>query len=180
MEDQDIKKIIVEHGFEIYEDEEFKECCNYPKYYISNQGRVFSTYRNIFLKPGIDGKKLPDGSRSGYKFVVLKNKNGKREERYVHRLVAEAYLEYSTETCVHHRDKDHKNNILSNLFWKTHKENSEEGRGINLYVENISTDEKRYFPSITAASEGLEIAYFDIYNALLKSEIVNNYKFEKL
>lgn len=93
------------------------------KYAITSCGKVYSYKRKIFLTPG--------ERRWGYQKVSL-CKNGKVKDYYVHRLVAEAYLENPEhKTQVNHKDLNKKNNSLCNLEWATPSEN------IIHYKENI-------------------------------------------
>jgi hypothetical protein len=59
----------------------------------------------------------------GYQFVIL-HANGKREQCYVHRLVAAALIpNYATKPQVNHIDGDKANNCVGNLEWSTGAEN---------------------------------------------------------
>lgn len=97
-------------------------------YQISNQGRVKSlqewngnrhsaSYRNRerILKPTDNGH--------GYLIVGLK-KETKRKNHYIHRLVAEAFVENPKKNkYVNHLDYDKANNKADNLEWCSQKEN---------------------------------------------------------
>jgi predicted DNA-binding protein len=55
---------------------------------------------------------------------VQLSKNGKRTKAYIHRLVAEAFLE--NNDClsdVNHIDGNKRNNAVNNLEWVSHKDN---------------------------------------------------------
>ena len=68
------------------------------------------------LRPGHNGR--------GYQFVILNSGDGKKERRYVHRIVAETFLDNDLQKPqVNHKDFDKKNNSLSNLEWATNEEN---------------------------------------------------------
>jgi len=65
---------------------------------------------------------------SGYMTVTLRdNQNGQKPSHlFVHRLVAQAYLENPDKKPeVHHKDADRTNNDLSNLQWVTREENNQ-------------------------------------------------------
>ena len=57
--------------------------------------------------------------------VVSLRKDGKRKNHYIHRLVAEAFIENpDNKPNVNHRDYNTKNNYVGNLEWCTQKENA--------------------------------------------------------
>ena len=89
-------------------------------YQVSNLGNVKSlNYRNKgesrLLKLGI----LP----IGYPVVVL-SKNGKHATKYVHRLVADAFIpNHDNKPLINHIDGCKTNNAVVNLEWVTAREN---------------------------------------------------------
>lgn len=108
----------------------WKDIKGYEGYYqISNLGRVRSLDRIVVEnktghKRPIRGKMLSNHLlKIGYYSVGL-SRNGKCELKYVHRLVAEAFIPnpngYDT---VNHIDENPKNNSVENLEWCTHQYN---------------------------------------------------------
>lgn len=100
-------------------------------YQVSNLGNVRSYDRFVIggrylAQRKIAGKVLnPWDNGSGYLVVSLHNKH-KRENRYVHRLVAAAFLEKQpTKNEVNHIDYNKHNNAVSNLEWCTRQENTD-------------------------------------------------------
>ena len=105
-------------------------------YKVSNWGRILSLDYNHTGKPGLMN---PVNVGTGYLQVGLwKNKKTKR--CYVHRLVAEAFLENPDNLPqVNHKDEDKTNNFVflnkdgsvdkekSNLEWKNHRDNCNHG-----------------------------------------------------
>ncbi len=89
-------------------------------YAVSNDGRVRRT------RPGratYVGRMLKNFSVKGYLQAILWV-NGKRTPRYVHVLVAEAFLSKPKGLCeVNHKDFDKTNCSVDNLEWVKHKEN---------------------------------------------------------
>ncbi len=61
-------------------------------------------------------------SRDGYRKVNIRLDSGERKAKFVHRLVAENWLDGSGEQ-VRHIDGDKLNNSVSNLAWGTCREN---------------------------------------------------------
>jgi hypothetical protein len=86
------------------------------KYQISNLGNVRGYKGDKVLKPGVVS--------AGYCQVRL-CKEGIYRNAYVHRLVAEHFLEKPEEgrCLVDHIDRNKTNNCASNLRWATHSEN---------------------------------------------------------
>lgn len=81
---------------------------------IYDDGRIFAVKSNRFLSPYDNGL--------GYLAVKVKNEDGSRSQKYVHRLVAMAYLD-EWKQDVNHKDGNKKNNSVSNLEWMTRSEN---------------------------------------------------------
>lgn len=85
------------------------------KYAVTEDGWVWSYKRQKFLSPRINNQ--------GYYRVAL-CKDGEVKDFYIHRLVAEAYLDKPEgKDVVNHKDENPKNNNVSNLMWATQKEN---------------------------------------------------------
>lgn len=59
--------------------------------------------------------------------VILKN-NGEDNRFFVHRIVAEVFIEHDEQLNeVNHKDENKQNNNVKNLEWVTHKENMNYG-----------------------------------------------------
>ena len=101
---------------EFYMDERWKYISDFPNYLVSDKGRLWSTITNRFIEG------TPTG-RCGHIDVSFKNKV-RRDHRYTHRLVAEAFVPNpNNHTVVRHLDDDPSNNLSSNLEWGTQKDN---------------------------------------------------------
>ena len=102
-------------------------------YEVSNTGRVRALDRKIEQENShgtgtvvrkLKGQEMtPFDNGNGYKAVGLKT-GGNVKNHYVHRLVAEAFLEKPKgKDFINHKDFDRGNNNVSNLEWVTQKEN---------------------------------------------------------
>jgi hypothetical protein len=88
--------------------EQWKTIPDFPMYKVSNLGRV-RRYR------------LLDPCTNEYRYVSL-CVNSKKTNRYVHRLVAEAFLPNpDKKKKVVHIDGDRNNNRVENLRWVSHQ-----------------------------------------------------------
>ena len=87
----------------------------------------------------------PRPTKNGYMRVYMRNdKTNKRIDKYVHRLIAEAYIPNpNNKKYVNHKDCNRSRNCLSNLEWSTAKENTNQ----TLNLNHIKRDEKtgRYY-----------------------------------
>lgn len=94
-----------------------KTISGFPSYAVTSSGKV------INIQTGKE--KIPKSNKSGrgYLYVDLYN-NGMRKRIFIHRLVAEAYLNNEFgKPYVNHIDGDTRNNDVSNLEWCTPLEN---------------------------------------------------------
>ena len=146
-------------------------------YFITEDGRIWSQKNKKWLKPykGTDGY-----------FYVSLCKNGVRNKRAVHRLVAETFIPKTEKdirlnrNCVDHIDGCRTNNHKSNLRWCTYKENNnfplakenqkkaKEHKMKPVIIDNIE------YESATKASEILGINRVTIVSRL-KSPNFPNY-----
>lgn len=95
-------------------------------YEISNFGRVKSLSKNRGYNYScrIPERIIKNSDNGlGYQKVNL-SKNGKKNTKYVHILVATYFIENTEDKLeVNHKDGNKANNIFSNLEWATRKEN---------------------------------------------------------
>lgn len=110
----------------------WKEIKGYEGLYeISNYGEVRSLDRCIVKSNGVKQHKkgrmmVPVKNSDGYLIIKL-SKNKKRKSIAVHRLVAEAFIDYPADESkvyeVNHIDCNRENNNVDNLEWITHIDN---------------------------------------------------------
>ena len=117
----------------------WKDIPEYEGFYqVSSLGRIKSLERKVW----IDNKKCyrtlsekikslqkytpKDGSTSYYKIILCKE--GKINTFWVHRLVAQAFIDNPDNLSqVNHIDENGLNNCINNLEWCTHKYNNQYG-----------------------------------------------------
>lgn len=106
-----------------------KKINGFEDYEIYSDGRVYSTSSGLFLA-GSDNK--------GYRVVKLYDHRGGFKIKFVHRLVAEHFVENRfNKPEVNHIDEDKYNNDVSNLEWVTAKENNNYGSRIEKSVKKL-------------------------------------------
>ena len=113
----------------------------YEGYYITPCGRVWSYKRNRFISQHSD--------KDGYLVCKIN-----RQEKKVHRLVAECWLDNPNNLSqINHKDENKKNNNISNLEWCDARYNSTYSMGKKV----INTVDNQVFDSISAAAEAYGI-----------------------
>jgi hypothetical protein len=94
-----------------------KPVANFEKWYsVTEDGRVFSHHRDIWLTPYKVG--------AGYHRVGLFY-HGKSHNKYVHRLVAETFLGASNGREINHKNGNKTDNRVVNLEWVTRSQNNQ-------------------------------------------------------
>lgn len=90
------------------------ELKNFPNYFVTKKGLVFSLKSNRFLKP----RPLP----TGYLRVSI---GSPPKDFYIHRLIAQTFLRKPKgKNFVNHKNGDKRDNRVRNIQWVTCKENS--------------------------------------------------------
>lgn len=140
---------------EIYKDIQGYE----GKYQISNLGNVYSLITNKILKPGL--------TLDGYYQVNL-YKNGVKKHLYIHRLVAQSFLDNPNNyPIINHKDENPMNNIYSNLEWCDKKYNNNYGKCKDKHAKTVSKPINQYdlqdnfikqWNSMKEASETLKLS----------------------
>lgn len=118
---------IYKHGEGKYQNKTFRDNIpGYPGYYISKRGKIYSRW-------DINGKcilnkryhlKQPHLNKKGRYIIGLSQPGIGTTKWLVHRLVALVYIPNPEELpYVCHKDNVPTNNIVSNLYWGTQKDN---------------------------------------------------------
>ena len=152
--------------------EEWKDIKGYEGLYqVSNMGRIKSLLKNIDLKPWKHKK--------GYLVVTL-TKDKTHKHFYIHRIVAETFLEnINSKNEVNHIDGNKKNNNVCNLQWCDDFENRNHAyiNGLRKGASIIEVEmcdanglSIKKYPSITEASRETGIKSGNI------SKCINGYK----
>jgi hypothetical protein len=91
---------------------------NPPHYQVSNFGRLKS------FQNGSEGKLLRGSVIQGYRSLNIRLREGQSFNRYVHKLVADYFVEKSSDKYCYviHKDFDKHNNHYENLAWVTKEE----------------------------------------------------------
>lgn len=157
--------------------EEWRTIPEFDLYEVSNTGKVRSKERIIsrgshFVK--LHGKILKGSDNGvGYLRVFLKQE-GRVKQCYIHRLVAECFLDNpESKPCVNHLDNNPLNNNVENLEWCTKQENTDwmimQGRNKRTenWLSNLhKSQEKTYMPVVGRNVETGEEILFPSLNSV--------------
>lgn len=159
--------------------EEWKLIEGLEHHYISNTGRVRSVGAITVCKDGrirhLKDKELKQHPHEfGYMMLHIKENGVKYGEKYVHRLVAKAFVDNpNNKPCVNHIDNNPANNRSDNLEWVTHQENTNwmaaQGRNkrTKKWLEHLHESQKKtYIPVIGRDIETGEEIRFDSINSV--------------
>lgn len=143
---------MLSNNIKSYRDEEWKDLTldnlsERSKYKISNYGRVISYYYNK------DGVLLKLGNIHGYRSLTFRDKEGKQLYLYVHRLVAEYFLDKANEdqNIVLHLDNNRHNNYYRNLKWANQSEQYYHNLKVNPKAKKLQPKGDRAWSKLTEA-----------------------------
>lgn len=134
-------------------EEVWKDIKGFEQFYqISNKGRIRS---KDYYKPNGHGEYLLKGrilkthkNNRGYEFIRM-NYKGKIKQAYIHRLVAEAFIDNPNNyKAVNHIDKNKENNCVDNLEWCTYSYNSRYSNSKKVKGTNLKTNEIVFYNAI--------------------------------
>lgn len=133
------------------------------KYWVTEEGEVFSNITNKFLKKILN--------INGYYRTQIRE-NGKNKYVFIHRLVAELYLENTeNKPCVNHINGIKTDNRVENLQWCSRSEN-----GIHAYRLGLNTN--KMSEAIEAQAKAKRKLTYkqaeEIINRLIKGEKQKN------
>lgn len=100
-----------------------KDVVGYEGLYTCDEyGNVFSCATNT--NSNKHKKLMKQNIRNGYYYITLTDIDGKRSKKYVHRIIAQAFIDNPNDKKeVNHIDCNKLNNNIMNLEWSTRKEN---------------------------------------------------------
>lgn len=126
-------------------------------YAVSNSGQI----KNLRT-----GRMLKYGNKKRYYTVAL-HSDGLRKDRYVHRLVASAFIPNPNNLrYVNHKDHNIHNNNVENLEWCTSSENARHSYENGRRKEEYLTIRKNIQQIMTDASKK-EVGQYDLENKLI-------------
>ena len=161
--------------------EEWRPIPNFCSYEISNYGRVKSKSK-VIKRKGINGnclrkERILKGRDNGRGYIkVTLRENGHKNNFYIHRLVAKAFIpNLDNKPFVNHKDNNPNNNCVNNLEWCTHQENvawmvkQRRNERTAKWLDNLhKSQEKTYKPVIGINIQTGEQIYFKRLNDVKK------------
>ncbi len=131
-------------------------------YPITREGDVYSKY-----KDKVTWKKMAKRKKNnGYLIVSLRDNYGIKYTFNIHRLVAETYIPNPhNKPCVGHKDNNRENNRVENLYWCTHKENTQQ----------CIKDGRFNIPNLKLSEESINEMIRDYENGMTNTKIKAKY-----
>lgn len=118
----------------------WKDIKDYEELYqVSNYGRIKAKKKwSVNEREMIDCDTILHPFNNGHDYMVVSlRKNKQRKNYYVHRLVADAFIEkIDGKNYINHKDHNRMNNKVDNLEWCTQKENTEYSRHLMMHPKS--------------------------------------------
>ena len=114
---------------------------DYSLYKINENLYTFHIFNSVYLvcRSGdilnLKGKKLtPSDNGKGYKLITFTNGENVRKNMYLHRIVAECFIENPNNLpVINHKDLNRGNNCADNLEWVTQQDNIKHSVNLSSY-----------------------------------------------
>ena len=132
-----------------------KEC---PQYEIYEDGTIWRKKHRSVSGSQLSRKQIvPYIAKNKYLVVCLHNTNGRRVQRYLHRLVYEAFFgEIPPKYEIDHIDGNRQNCHIQNLRLSTHKANTNNPKSIERYKFSNALGKGKFNRDRLVAAQGKE------------------------
>jgi len=116
---------------------DFKNLAEFPNYDIYRNGELYNKNTNFKLCGTI--------TKEGYRRFCIYNKDGKSKRMYLHRLLAQAFLENPNNyNQIDHIDNNTRNNNLDNLRWCNSSQNNTNRENFSYNREGVPEKKFKY------------------------------------
>jgi len=130
-----------------YEEMRWRKVVDFPRYLISDCGKVWDTEKLRFLKEQIESQ--------GYRMYGLYKGKSNRKLEKTHRIIAKAFIPNPlNKEQVNHKDGNKSNNDICNLEWATRSENCKHAYDTGL---NVSPKGENRFNTVLKDNEIVQI-----------------------
>ena len=159
-------------GIDLSEYEGYVPLKNFENLYLINKsGNIIS------LGYGIINSKIKEVAQSdsdGYLVCTLA-KNGITKQYYIHRLVAETFIDNPNNLpYINHKDENKYNNKVDNLEWCTHKYNIQYSLGTKIECYDFYTETTVIYPSAKECAKNINSNYKTILQHCENKKLVND------
>jgi hypothetical protein len=133
-------------------EEQWRIIKEFPRYEISDEGNIYNTRRRIFMRTSL--------TPFGHVKITLTDYDGKRYDRSVAQLVAEAFVRPPTLLCdaVIVLDGDFQHVDAENLMWRPR-------HYAWRYTHQLKTDQPRHFTNLPVRNILTHVEYESIMEA---------------
>lgn len=125
----------------------------YPDYRFSKDGKIYTHFNSDSWR---EMKLVQQDKRKKYFKITLKDKNGIKKGRLVHRVIAELFIPNPENLpCINHKDENPQNNAIDNLEWCTYQYNNTYGHRLEKGMRGfLKAAERRRRPVIAIDKQG--------------------------
>ena len=144
-------------------------------YSISNKG-VCHSFKRGYRKEMKPSRASIRKGASGYYFINLSPGDSKFYPKYVHRMVAEAFIPNpENKPCVNHKDGEGLNNHVDNLEWVTYQENMQHAIDNGLVKSIIQEDERKSLADEVLLTGKISRPTVSRYSNIYEEDFIRNH-----
>ena len=130
----------------------------YPDYRFSKDGKIYTHFNSDSWR---EMKLSQQNKKKKYYKITLKDKNGIKKGRLVHRVIAELFIPNPENLpCINHKDENPQNNAIDNLEWCTYQYNNTYGHRFEKGMRGfLKASKERRVPIVATDGQGNNVFF---------------------